>query len=127
MAQVERPLSPHLQIYKWQITMVLSILHRATGLALGVGTLLLAWWLIALAAGPESFAVVQDFIGSVLGIIIMIGFTWALFYHLCNGLRHLAWDLGWGFEIRQATASGWAVVIGSVVLTVLAWILAFSW
>ncbi len=127
MAQVERPISPHLQIYKPQITSVMSALHRLTGIALGVGTLLLTWWLIALAAGPDSFEVVQDFIGSVLGIIILIGFSWALFYHLCNGIRHLFWDLGRGFELSQVSASGWTVVIGSVVLTVLAWILALSW
>ena len=105
----------------------MSALHRLTGIALGVGTLLLTWWLIALAAGPDSFEVVQDFIGSVLGIIILIGFSWALFYHLCNGIRHLFWDLGRGFELSQVSASGWTVVIGSVVLTVLAWILALSW
>jgi len=127
MAQVERPLSPHLQIYKPQISSVLSILHRLTGLALGVGTLLLTWWLVSLAAGPASFAVVQGFVGSVVGILILIGFSWALFYHLCNGIRHLAWDLGWGFELPHATASGWAVVIASFVLTALAWILALSW
>ena len=127
MAQVERPISPHLQIYNPQITSVMSALHRLTGIALGVGTLLLTWWLIALAAGPDSFEVVQDFIGSVLGIIILIGFSWALFYHLCNGIRHLFWDLGRGFELSQVSASGWTVVIGSVVLTVLAWILALSW
>lgn len=127
MAQVERPLSPHLQIYKPQITSVLSILHRATGVAAGVGSLLLTWWLIALAAGPDSFAVVQDFVGSVVGIIILIGFSWALFYHLCNGIRHLTWDLGWGFELSQVTISGWAVVIASVVLTIIAWVLALSW
>ncbi|MFC3228261.1 succinate dehydrogenase, cytochrome b556 subunit [Marinibaculum pumilum] len=127
MAQVERPISPHLQIYKPQITSVMSALHRLTGIALGVGTLLLTWWLIALAAGPDSFEVVQDFIGSVLGIIILIGFSWALFYHLCNGIRHLFWDMGRGFELSQVTTSGWTVVIGSVVLTVLAWILALSW
>lgn len=127
MAQVERPLSPHLQIYKPQITSVLSILHRATGVAAGIGTLLLTWWLIALAAGPESFEVVQDFIGSVVGIVIMIGFTWALFFHLCNGIRHLTWDLGWGFQLPQVTATGWAAVIGSAVLTALAWILALTW
>ncbi len=127
MAQVERPLSPHLQIYKPQISTVMSILHRLTGLALGVGTLLLTWWLIALAAGPDSFNVVQDFIGSVVGIIILIGFSWALFYHLCNGIRHLFWDIGRGFELSNVNASGWAVVIASAVLTVLAWILALSW
>lgn len=127
MAQVERPLSPHLQIYKPQITSVMSILHRLTGIALGVGTLLLTWWLIALSAGPESFDVVQDFIGSVVGVIILIGFSWALFFHLCNGIRHLFWDIGRGFELSQVTASGWTVVVASVVLTVLAWILALSW
>jgi succinate dehydrogenase / fumarate reductase cytochrome b subunit len=97
MAKIERPLSPHLQIYKPQITMVTSITHRATGIALGVGTLLLAWWLIAVAAGPEAYATVTAFTTSWFGQIILFGFTWSLFYHLCNGIRHLFWDMGQGF------------------------------
>lgn len=125
MAQVERPLSPHLQIYKPQISSVLSILHRITGVALAVGSLLFAWWLVALASGPEAYGQVQDFIGSVVGRVILLGFTWALFYHLCNGIRHLVWDTVHGFEIPTMTKSGWTVVVASVVLTVAAWIIGY--
>jgi succinate dehydrogenase / fumarate reductase cytochrome b subunit len=127
MANVERPLSPHLQIYRPQITSVLSILHRLTGVALGVGTLLFAWWLVAAAAGPEAYALAQGFLGSIVGRILLLGFTWALFYHLCNGIRHLAWDLGLGFDLATVSRSGWAVVIASAALTLLAFVLAYAW
>src|SRR5260221_6908133 len=89
MTSPDRPLSPHLQIYRPQLTSVLSILHRATGILLGVGTLVLAWWVIAAAAGPDAFARVQGFLGSWLGILVLLGWTAALFYHLANGIRHL--------------------------------------
>jgi succinate dehydrogenase / fumarate reductase cytochrome b subunit len=127
MANVERPLSPHLQIYRWPVTMATSILHRATGCALAAGTLLLTWWLVAAAAGPEYYAMVQACLGSILGRLVLLGFSWALFYHLLNGIRHLFWDAGHGYSLPVANKSGWAVIIGSVVLTVLAWILAYSW
>ena len=127
MANLERPLSPHIQIYRWQINMVGSILHRATGIALSGGVLLLGWWLIALAAGPRAFATAQAAAGSVLGMLVLLGFTWALFYHLANGIRHLFWDTGHGFDLPTMRASGKAVVVASVALTVLAWILAFMW
>lgn len=122
MSAHERPLSPHLQIYKPQLTSALSILHRLTGVALGFGTLLLVWWLAAAAAGPEAFATAQGFIGSWLGLLLLFGWSVALFYHLCNGIRHLFWDAGYGFELPQAYASGWAVVIATGVLTLLAWV-----
>ena len=117
----QRPLSPHLQIYRPQITSVLSISHRLTGLALAIGTLLLVWWLVALASGPEAFATVQGFVGSWLGRLLMLGWTFALFFHLANGIRHLFWDAGYGFDLKTTTASGWAAVAASVVLTLLAW------
>ncbi len=117
----QRPLSPHLQIYRPQITTVLSISHRATGLALAIGTLLLVWWLVALASGPEAFATVQGFAGSWLGRLLMLGWTFSLFFHLANGIRHLFWDAGYGFDLKTTTASGWTVVAASVVLTLLAW------
>ena len=98
-----RPLSPHLGIYRWQLTMTLSILHRATGVALAVGTILVCALLIGLASGPDSFNAVRGFCASPLGIFLMIGWTWSLFFHLCNGIRHLMWDIGWGFEIRART------------------------
>ena len=126
MTTGERPLSPHLQVYRWQITMTLSILHRATGLALAFGTLLLARWLLALASGPEAYAEVAQWNASWLGRLFLFGWTWSLFYHLCNGIRHLAWDAGLGFEIPTFYKSGWTVVIASVVLTLIAWFWAYS-
>lgn len=126
MAAQDRPLSPHLQIYRPQITSVLSITHRATGIALAVGTLLLVWWLVAAASGPEAYAGVQGFIGSWLGRLLLFGWTWSLFYHLCNGIRHLFWDAGYGFELETVTRSGWTVVAGSVVLTLIAWIWGYA-
>ena len=126
MAFENRPLSPHLQVYKPQITSVLSILHRFTGVGLGLGTVLLAWWLIAAAAGPEAFATAQAIIGSILGRLILFGFTVALFYHLCNGIRHLVWDAGYGFELDTVSKSGWAVLAGTVVLTALTWIAGYA-
>lgn len=127
MANVERPLSPHLQVYRWPVTMATSILHRATGIALAVGSLLLAWWLLAAAAGPDYYAMVQAIMGSWLGRLILFGFTWALLYHLLSGIRHLFWDTGRGFELPTANRASWLVIAGSVVLTVLAWILAYAW
>jgi len=127
MAQTERPISPHLQIYRPQITSVMSILHRITGVALAVGSLLLVWWLVAAAAGPDYFRLVQGLLASWFGRLVMFGFSLALFYHLCNGIRHLAWDLGYGFDLPTVRRSGVAVLVAAVVLTVLAWILAYSW
>lgn len=126
MAMSERPLSPHLQIWRWNVTMALSILHRATGVGLGLGALLLAWWLIAAASGPEAFATAQDFMGSILGRLILLGFTAALFFHLCNGVRHLVWDVGYGFEMATAERSAWFVIAATVVLTLVAWIAGYA-
>ena len=125
MSTGERPLSPHLQVYRWQWTMALSILHRATGTALAVGTLLMTWWLLALAAGPDAFADAQGFIGSWFGRFLLFGWTWSLFYHLCNGIRHLAWDAGIGFELETARNTGYLAAAASVVLTVLAWVAGY--
>lgn len=126
MAMSERPLSPHLQVWRWNVTMALSILHRATGVGLGLGSLLLAWWLIAAASGPEAFATAQDFMGSILGRLILLGFTAALFLHLCNGLRHLFWDMGYGFEIATAERTAWLVLAAAAVLTLVAWIAGYA-
>ena len=117
-----RPLSPHLQIYRWQLTSVLSILHRVSGIALTAGTVLLVWWLVAAAQGPEAFASVQWFLGSWLGLLLLFGWSLALFYHLCNGIRHLWWDTGSGLDLPSVYASGWAVLGGTAVLTAAAWI-----
>lgn len=121
MADTQRPLSPHLQIYKRQVQMMTSIVHRATGIALAVGSLLVVAGLMQLAAGEENFNGFRQLVGSPLGMILMIGWTWALFYHLCNGIRHLVQDAGLGYEIPQFVRSSWLVVIGSIVLTVLVW------
>jgi succinate dehydrogenase / fumarate reductase, cytochrome b subunit len=123
MATDRRPLSPHLQVYRPQLTSVLSITHRVTGVALAVGTLLLVYWLAAAALGPEAYAQAQTVLGSKLGQLLLFLWSWALFYHLCNGIRHLFWDAGYGFEIPTVYKSGKAVLITSVVLTVLAWIM----
>ena len=126
MSAERRPLSPHLQIYKPQLTSVLSISHRITGVGLAAGTLLLTWWLLAAAAGPEAFATVQGVLGSWIGYLILFGFSYALMYHLCNGVRHLFWDAGRGFELPTVYKTGWAVVIGSAALTVIAWAIAIA-
>ena len=120
MRSADRPLSPHLQIYRWQLTSVLSILHRATGVALSAGAILLVWWLVAAASGPEVYEGVEDFLGSWLGLLLLFGWTAALFYHLCNGIRHLVWDAGHGFGLATTYASGWAVVAASAGLTLIA-------
>ena len=124
MAHDNRPLSPDLQIYRPQLTSVLSISHRVSGVALSVGTLLLVSWLIAAAAGPGVYSVIQRLMGSCLGLFLMFAWTFSLFFHLCNGIRHLAWDAGYGFDLRTIYASGWTVVAASTVLTVAAWIFA---
>ncbi|WP_329740450.1 succinate dehydrogenase, cytochrome b556 subunit [Dyella sp. A6] len=121
MADTRRPLSPHLQIYKWQVQMVTSILHRATGIALAVGSLLVVWALLALASGEAAFDQFKICMGSPLGIILLVGWSWALFYHLCNGIRHLLQDSGMGFAIPQFVRSSWLSVIVSLVLVVVVW------
>lgn len=125
MRPVDRPLSPHLQIYRLPMLALLSITHRATGVALSAATVLLVYWLMALAAGPESYATAQSLLGSVPGLIVLFGLTWSLFYHMCNGIRHLAWDIGYGLEVSTADSTGWMVVIASVVMTLVTWLLAF--
>ena len=112
-----RPLSPHLQVYRPQITSILSITHRMTGVALALGAGLLVVWLMALAAGAGVFAFVQAGVASVVGRTILFGFAFALFYHLCNGIRHLAWDLGLGFELRTLRLTGALVVVSALGLT----------
>jgi succinate dehydrogenase / fumarate reductase cytochrome b subunit len=119
---VRRPLSPHLQVYRPQITMVLSILHRITGVGLGAGTLLLTWWLVAAATSPAAFAQVQSFMGSAIGLLLLLGWTFALFFHFFNGIRHLAWDVGLGFEKVTYHMTGWAVVGATVAATVVVWV-----
>ncbi len=106
--------------------MALSIVHRATGIALYVGTLLLAWWLIAAATGPAAYANVQAVTGSFIGRLIVFGYTWALMHHLLSGVRHLVWDLGYGFKASEREALSWGALIGGISLTVLLWIAAYA-
>jgi succinate dehydrogenase / fumarate reductase, cytochrome b subunit len=123
---VQRPLSPHLQIYKPQISTATSIFHRITGVALSVGLLLMVWWLVAAATGPRAFASAQGFVGSPIGLILMFGWTLALWYHFCNGIRHLFWDAGFGYEIKTSHRTAGAVAIATVVLTVLSWVIGLA-
>ncbi|HIF09765.1 MAG TPA: succinate dehydrogenase, cytochrome b556 subunit [Sneathiellales bacterium] len=125
MSQANRPLSPHLQVYTFHFTMMWSIIHRITGLGLGLGTIWLTWWLIAAATGPEAFDAVQIFSGTFIGRLLLFGFTWALMFHTLNGVRHLFWDIGKGFEMDTVEATGWAVAIGSVVLTLGIWVYGY--
>ena len=119
---VHRPLSPHLQVYRWPLSMALSILHRATGIALSVGTLMLTWWLVAAATSAQAFANAQWFMGSAVGLLLLFGWTLALVFHFFAGVRHLVWDSGFGYDPPYYNTSGWAVVIATGVCTVLIWI-----
>jgi len=121
----DRPLSPHLQIYKPMLTMMISIVHRMTGAALYFGTLLLCWWLIAAAVGPEYFGFVQDFMGGYLGRLILFGYTWALIHHMFGGLRHLVWDTGSGFELPTAELMARLTICGSVIATLVIWVAGY--
>ncbi len=116
-----RPTSPHLQIYHWQLTMLVSILHRVTGVALFVGTFVLIAWIWAAAYDANSFTIIHNFLAGIYGRILLIGWSLAFYFHLANGIRHLFWDVGMGFEKHQADASAWAVVISSVALTAGTW------
>ena len=117
-----RPLSPHLQVYRPQLTSVLSIMNRVTGLASSVGTVMLVWWLAAAASGPVAFGHVQWFLSSWLGLFMLFGWTASLFYHLFGGLRHLAWDMGYGYSLEATHRSGYAAVAATLVATVLVWV-----
>jgi len=120
-----RPLSPHLQIYRWTWTMAMSVVHRVTGIGLYGGIALFAIWLVALAAGPGAFDAVQWFFGSPIGILVLFGYTWVLLHHMLGGVRHLVWDFGHGMEPGTRIAMARFTLIGSITLTVLVWIAAF--
>jgi succinate dehydrogenase / fumarate reductase, cytochrome b subunit len=126
MTHDDRPLSPDLQIYRPQLTSVLSITHRLTGVALSIGSLLLVYWLIAAAVGPSAYGALHGFFASWLGLLLLLGWTFSLFFHLCNGIRHLFWDAGYGFDLQTIYASGWAVVAISIGFTLAAWIISFG-
>ncbi len=120
-----RPLSPHLQIYKPMLTMMMSIVHRITGAALYLGTLLLAWWLIATASGPDAYANVEWFMSSLIGRLILFGYTWALLHHMLGGIRHLIWDSLHGLEPNERELLTLATLIGSIALTIVVWVIGF--
>lgn len=126
MPHPARPLSPHIQIYRWQIQMVTSILHRATGAALVAGSVLVLVALLALASGPEAFGQLRAFCSSWFGMLLLVGFSWALSYHLLNGIRHVLQDMVMGFEIPQFIRNSWIVLIGSVLLTAVIWFFALN-
>ncbi len=126
MPDVQRPLSPHLQVYRWQISNTLSILHRLTGVALAAGAVVLVAWLLAVASGPAAFLRIAAVLRSIPGQLVLLGVTFAFCYHLANGVRHLAWDAGYGFDKHTARRSGAAVVAIAAVLTIAIWVAAFA-
>jgi succinate dehydrogenase / fumarate reductase cytochrome b subunit len=123
MSNTERPLSPHLSIYRWPITMTLSILHRTTGVAMSVGLIALAYWLAAVSAGGSDYESATALMTSLIGRLCLIGWSFAFFLHLANGVRHLFWDVGRGFEIKQANASAWFVLLFAGASTAIFWVL----
>ncbi len=123
---ISRPLSPHLQVYRWPLSMALSISHRVTGVGLAIGTLLMTWWLVAAAVSDDAFSGVQWFLATPLGILLLLGWSAALFFHFFTGLRHLAWDAGYGFDKPWYERSGWAVIAATIVATLLLWIVGFA-
>lgn len=120
-----RPLSPHLQIYRWPVTMATSIVHRATGLALSAGTLLVAWWLIAIVMGDAQYDLFSTVARSPLGQLVLFGFVWSLAYHLLNGIRHLAWDVGYGFNVHTANRTGVLVFTLSIFVAIAVFVFAY--
>ena len=125
MPSGNRPLSPHLQVYRPQLTSILSILHRITGVVIWAGAVMMTYWIASATYGPEAFARAQWFLGSWFGRLVLLGLTGATFYHLANGIRHLAWDIGWGYEMDKLNISGWAVLIFTGVMTVLTFLAGY--
>ena len=121
-ARIERPLSPHLQIYRWSWTMAMSIFHRVTGTANYLGTALVAVWLLAMASSPAAYERVQWFFGSIVGQLILFGYTWSLLHHMLGGVRHLVWDFGHGMEPGTRMNMARFTLIGSAALTLLIWV-----
>lgn len=122
MSSNDRPISPHLQIYRPQLTSVMSISHRVTGVLLSVGLIVLAYWVIAAATGPDAYATAQALLGSWLGQVLLFFWSFALYYHLCNGIRHLVWDTGNALELEAVYSSGYIALAAAVVLTLVTWI-----
>jgi succinate dehydrogenase / fumarate reductase cytochrome b subunit len=124
-SDIVRPLSPHLQIYRPMLTMMMSIVHRITGGALYVGTLLMAWWLLAVSSGPNAYATFQAVAGSFIGRVVLFGYTWALIHHMLGGIRHFIWDMGHGFGPAERELLARATLFGSITLTILLWIFVY--
>ncbi len=116
-----RPLSPHLQIYRPQLTSILSITHRGTGIFLSLGAVALTWWLVSIASGESAYTAARECLGSTIGQLMLAAWAFSFYYHLCNGIRHLFWDVGMGFELKSLYASGYAVIATSIVMTGLTW------
>jgi succinate dehydrogenase / fumarate reductase, cytochrome b subunit len=125
-ASRERPLSPHLTVYRWPVTMTVSILHRVTGGALYFGTLLIAWWLLAAAASKEQFDFANGIFGSWIGRLVLLGYTWALVHHMLGGIRHLIWDTGIGLEKHTASGMARLQIAAAIVLTILIWVAGYA-
>jgi succinate dehydrogenase / fumarate reductase, cytochrome b subunit len=121
-----RPLSPHLQVYRLPLAAWLSITHRITGIGLTIGTVLLVYWVTSAAYGPDAYGAFTHFIGSPIGYLLLFGFSVALFYHLCNGIRHLFWDVGLNYEIAATNRANAIVIAGTIILTAVAWFLALA-
>jgi succinate dehydrogenase / fumarate reductase cytochrome b subunit len=126
MTDMNRPLSPHLGIYRWQWSNTLSILHRATGVMLALGAVVFTAWLVAIASGPDAYLGVVAWLGSPVGLLLLFGWSFCFFYHLCNGVRHLCWDAGYGFGLARARATGLAAAAIAVLLTVAFWLVALT-
>lgn len=126
MSHTKRPISPHLQIYSWSLEMALSIFHRATGVALGGGALLMTWWIISIATGPAAYDQFRLVMGGMVGKTILLAFTFSLMLHLCNGIRHLFWDMGKGFDLKDSHRSSKLVLISSLLLTLLSWAVGYG-
>ncbi len=126
MSHTKRPISPHLQVYSWSMEMALSIFHRATGVALGGGALLMTWWIISIATGPTAYDQCRLTMGGMVGKTILLAFTFSLMLHLCNGIRHLFWDMGKGFDLKDSHRSSILVLISSLLLTLLSWAVGYG-
>ena len=120
-----RPLSPHLQVYKPQLTSILSILHRGTGIVLSIGSIFLVTWILVLTLGESAYQIYSQLVNNWFGKLVIFGFTFGLFYHLSNGIRHLFWDAGYGYDLKDAYISGFAVIISSISLTLITWLIVY--
>ena len=123
MSKIDRPLSPHVEIYKWPFPAILSISHRITGAGLALGAILITIWLFAALSGDDAFALVQRFRDSIIGRLMLFGWFFAFIYHLLNGIRHMRWDAGYGFDLKSTYRSGWIILCGTVIISVLTWIM----